>query len=256
MHGRSLGWLWLVFVLCLTACADTPSLPPVSQYTPQQLAALHWRAVLVAGDGHLQVFDNATSRMRAWLHDNAVPAADITRLSAVPSTIAEGAAPASRQNILHAIEAMHPAADQACLVFITSHGLHDEGVELSLGGVLRPAELDRALAVGCGNAPTVAIVSACFSGSFAVPPMTRANRIVLTAARADRTSFGCRADQLYTFFDRCLLTALPRAPGWRGLYDSVRACVQRREQGGDFVPSEPQASFGGAVEHLPLPHPH
>jgi hypothetical protein len=99
----------------------------------------------------------------------------------------------------------------------------------------------------------VAIVSGCYSGSFAQPPMTRANRIVLTAARADRTSFGCGASETYTFFDQCLLTSLDRELGWRAVFDATRSCVAQRERSGGFVPSDPQGWFGPAVADLPLP---
>ena len=68
----------------------------------------------------------------------------------------------------------------------------------AIGEFLRPPELARALDAGCGQVPTVAVVSACYSGVFAAPPMTAPNRIVLTAARADRPSFGCAADRTST----------------------------------------------------------
>jgi hypothetical protein len=149
---------------------------------------------------------------------------------------------------------MNPAPGQACFVFITSHGIPNEGVALSYGdSVLRPAALDRALAIGCGNAPTVAIVSACYSGSFAGLPMARANRIVLTAARADRPSFGCGADETYTFFDQCLLHSLDYGPRWREVFAATRSCVEQREALENEDPSMPQGWFGAVVADLPLP---
>jgi hypothetical protein len=113
--------------------------------------------------------------------------------------------------------------------------------------------LDRALTSGCGDAPTVVIISGCFSGSFTKSPMARENRIVLTAAREDRPSFGCGAGSQYTFYDRCLLRAMDRAATWRAAYDNIRTCVSARESALRFRPSEPQAWFGDAVSKLPLP---
>lgn len=254
---RRISWTaWLVLTLAgaLSACAPAPDLPPVPQYTPVQLATLQWHAVLVAGDGSLHVFDNAVLRMATWLRQRNVDPDGIIRLSAASGPAAQGATPASWNGTLQAVRNIKAGPGQACLFFMTSHGRRDAGVALSYdGAILRPAELDSALATGCGNAPTVAIVSACFSGDFAAPPMARANRIVITAARADRASFGCGADQTYTYFDRCLLSNLNRAARWRDLVDVTRACVSRREQRNRLLPSEPQAWFGPAVQDLPMP---
>jgi len=248
------GWHLLLVAIALADCASAPRLPPVPQYTPAQLKTLHWRAVVVAGDGALRVFDNAVARMAGWLRQRGVRPDEITRLSASQAAIAQGAESASWAHILRAVSHMKAEPGQACFVFITSHGQRDAGVALSYdGGILRPGELDRALATGCGNAPTVAIVSACFSGSFAAPPMQRANRIVITAARADRASFGCSADETYTYFDRCLLTRLTGANTWRDLFRGTAACVAERERHNGFVPSEPQGWFGPAIADLPLP---
>ena len=77
--------------------------------------------------------------------------------------------------------------------------------------MLRPAALARALDAGCAGVPTVVIVSSCYSGSFARGVMAAPNRVVLTAARADRPSFGCAPERSYTVYDSCLLGALPHA---------------------------------------------
>jgi hypothetical protein len=94
---------------------------------------------------------------------------------------------------------------------------------------------------------------ACFSGGFAEPPMTRANRIIMTASRADRTSFGCRSEATSKFFDACLLDSLRRARQWNGLYEAIVSCVLKREKAGSYLPSEPQGWFGPAVAEMPPP---
>jgi hypothetical protein len=139
-------------------------------------------------------------------------------------------------------------------VFATSHGGKNEGLWLSASEeFLTPAALDHALLRGCGNAPTEVVVSSCFSGSFAQPPMTRPNRIVLTAARPDRTSFGCRAGRTYTVYDQCLLGALDAGGTWQQAFATVKACVAAEEARDDVTPSEPQAWFGAQVAGLALP---
>ena len=220
-------------------------------------SASPFKVVLVAGDGEVPAFDNAADRFELGLETEAgVPAGDISRLSAARSVWVgrDGVEPATRSRVLAAIEAMRPEAGQGCLVFATSHGVEGEGLYLAARNeVLDPAALDRALQTGCGNAPTVVIISACYSGSFARPPMTRPNRVVLTAARADRSSFGCGADDVLTDYDGCLLGSLRVGGTWRDVYDRVRPCVGRLEQQGRFLPSQPQAWFGAGVSEMAAP---
>jgi len=234
--------------LALGACA--------AQARPPVVAHAGVVAVLVAGDGSLPVFDNAVAGARARLlaRGGATPA-DITRLSAARRMIAkQHVRPATLRNVLAAVAALRPAPGQGCLVFATSHGGEGEGLWLSAGeDFLTPGALDHALVQGCAHAPTFVVVSACFSGSFALPPMTRPNRIVLTAARPDRTSFGCAAGRVYTVYDRCLLAAFDRGGTWRQAYASIKGCVADEEAREQAVPSEPQAWFGADVAGMTLP---
>lgn len=213
------------------------------------------RVVEIAGDSSLPVFDNAIEAVGARLAaaGDSVPSGT-ARLSAARPALSRGARPATLAQTLKAIAAMKPDAGQGCLVFATSHGVRQAGLYLSLRNeVLTPQALDRALLQGCGNAPTAVIVSACFSGSFARPPMTRANRVILTAARPDRTSFGCQAGRVYTVYDECLVGALDREHGWRPAYAAIQDCVQTEERRENAVPSMPQAWFGAASAGVPWP---
>jgi hypothetical protein len=209
------------------------------------------RTVLIAGDGSLQVFDNAVSAFAARLP----PHTEITRLSASTQAMhSYHLRSATLSHVLGAIAAMHPLPGQGCLVFATSHGVDNEGLYLSVRDeVLSPPALDNALELGCGQAPTVVVISSCFSGVFARPPMTRDNRIILTAARPDRTSFGCHAGRTYTVYDQCLLTGMQHTTTWNQLYVSVKSCVAAEERREDVTPSEPQAWFGADLGTAPLP---
>jgi len=235
-------------LLAVTAAAREPASAPAG-----------FKAVLIAGDASMPVFDNAVASVAARLRERGVMQDDIQLLSASPAVAArEGARPASLDGVLDAISTMAPGAGQGCFVFATSHGAPGAGLVLAATHeVLDPAALDAALAEGCGTAPTVVVISACFSGLYARAPMTRPNRIVLTAARPDRTSFGCGAGYTYTVYDRCLLDALDGAKSgdgtWRRAYAAIRRCVSAVERQGRFEPSEPQAWFGPAVGDLALP---
>ncbi len=232
----------------LAACAA----PPASAQHEANVSGLRWKAVLVAGDARLPVFDNAVQRVQERLQHEGVAASDIRRLSAAPVT--DGVETASLGHVLRAIQEMKAGPGQGCLVYLTSHGAPDQGLALvPTRQFMSPAALSRALDAGCGAAPTVAIVSGCFSGNFARSPMRRPNRVILTAARADRASFGCGAGYTYTVFDKCLLQAIDQLSTWQGVYADVKACVSSEERRSDFVPSEPQAYFGPGVAGLRLP---
>jgi len=229
--------------------------PPAPAYSPGAQDGPRYKAVLIAGDQSAAAFDHATQAVRDRLLAAHVPPADIQRFTASRAIAARGDARASRlDTVLAAIERLHPGPGEGCFVFATSHGAYQEGfVLMPSENYLTLAALDKALTRGCGDAPTVVVISSCFSGSFAKPPMARPNRVILTAARDDRPSFGCGAGFQYTVHDRCLLQAMDAATVWRAAYAMIQACVSAREKSFGYPPSEPQAWFGDAVSGLRVP---
>ena len=93
---------------------------------------------------------------------------------------------------------------------------------------LTPDKLDQILDASCGNRPTVALISACYSGIF-IGPLAQPNRVVLTAASATNTSFGCSPEATYTYWDGCLIDNFARAGTWEDLYGQVTACIEGKE---------------------------
>ena len=173
---------------------------------------------------------------------------DIHRLSANAAELGGGVEPASADVLLRRIADLPARPGDRCLIFLTSHGERGTGVWLARSNrALGPDELARALSRGCATVPTIVIVSACYSGSFVTGKMTRPNRVILTAARGDRPSFGCHAHRTYNFFDECLLGVLPQSASWRRVFDGANRCVRRMEHALGVQPSEPQAYFGSAV---------
>jgi hypothetical protein len=137
-----------------------------------------------------------------------------------------------------------------CLVYFTSHGSPD-GVVLG-DSILSPDTLEKMLNNSCSDRPTVVILSACFSGVF-VHPLEAPNRMILTAARPDRTSFGCGQANKYPYFDSCVLSSWHDADDFPSLGRNVQACVAAREKQEHMTPpSEPQMWIGQeAVKDLP-----
>jgi hypothetical protein len=205
-----------------------------------------WRALLVAGDRASPAFDNGMGTLRARLAERGVT--DIRQLSANASGAAGLSTPA---NVPRALQGNPP---RACLIYLTSHG-NTDGIFLQPGRCsMGSAALDQALTEGCGNAPTVVVVSACHSGVFLGPGMRKPNRVILTAAAADRVSFGCSADNDFTYYDQCFLQQLETATTWSELSDGTRRCVEGLERRlGVRTGSNPQLFVGSGVANLRLP---
>ena len=244
----------------LAACAE-PDLVPVPVFDQGALSATRFKAVVIAGDPSIMAFDNAADRMTKALTARAgIPPGQIRRLSARPEIVqASGATLATVPAALAAIEALNPAPGEGCLVFATAHGAPVHGLAFPASPstpFLEPIWLDRALSRGCGKAPTVVIMSGCFSGTYTTGAMARDNRIIITAARSDRTSFGCGADNHYTFFDECLLDTLDRTPQgalWTAAFTGTQSCVTAKEHAMRATPSEPRLWLGRAVAKLQVP---
>jgi hypothetical protein len=109
--------------------------------------------------------------------------------------------------------------------------------------------LARMLAPLAGH-PTIVVVSACYSGSF-IGDLRGDRRIVLTAARADRSSFGCGAGNRHTLFGEAELKAFGE-PGrsLHQVFTLIRRNVAGLERRQHFTPSEPQVSVGASVADL------
>lgn len=252
---RLLPWrpFWAGLMLaCLAGCMSPPPAEgPAAAAGPMDPARLV--AVLVAGDDTPAAFDNATAYMADQLGAAGVPAGQIHRLNASQRR-APTAEIATQAAVLGALQKLSVPPGGSCLVYLTSHGAYERGLYLAASNnTLMPADLDKALASGCGSAPTVVVVSACFAGQFTGPPMARPNRIILAASDAGRTSFGCGASIRYTYFDECFLGALGEATDWHQVFDRAVTCVAQRERQIDALPSQPTASFGDRTRGMAPP---
>ncbi|HXC92242.1 MAG TPA: C13 family peptidase [Stellaceae bacterium] len=244
---------WLAAFVLLAAFVSLAGAAADGRAQPALADGGRWQAVLAAGDDEEPVFDDATRTLARRLLEAGVPPANIYRLSASPAEQRRGAAPATAETLLRRVANLPVRPGDRCFVFLTSHGEPDAGLWLARSQrALHPEELAQALSRGCGAAPTVVIVSSCYSGSFAAGAMARPNRVILTASRRDRPSFGCQAERTYTFFDGCLLGALPKAANWQAVFAATKGCVAREEHARGERPSEPQAYFGAAAANLPV----
>lgn len=217
-----------------------------------------WTAIVVAGDFHAhsggstEAFDNARRDVSRTLVGLGFDKDAIHQFSTRPERYPrEALGRAEASAIRDALRIKAGEAKAGCLFYISSHG-GPEGAVLGKG-VLRPHLLAAMLDEACPDRPSVVVISACFSGVF-IPPLQRNDRLVLTAARPDRASFGCGESDKYPYFDDCFLSTAPSAHDFAALGAGVQACVERREQEtGAEPPSEPQVWIGPALRpKLPL----
>jgi hypothetical protein len=90
------------------------------------------------------------------------------------------------------------------------------------------------------------ILSACFSGIF-IPGLQTSNSVIVTAAARDRTSFGCFADNDWTFFGDAMINHALRKPQSLGAaYAEATALVSEWERRFEVTPSQPQIFLGAA----------
>jgi hypothetical protein len=158
---------------------------------------------------------------------------------------------ANVQNFTAAVHAIANIMDKDKDVFIllmTSHG-DRTGFALQLPGSiteLTPRQVAAALD-GEGVKNRVVIVSACYSGIFA-PPLANDNTIVMTAADAHHSSFGCAPERDWTYFgDAFFRQSLHPGADFKNAFDHARVLIRGWEIVDRAVPSNPQGSFGGAL---------
>ena len=178
------------------------------------------------------------------------PRANIVEFSQRPARYPERPLMGDAQTIANSLWDLSNRTSGGCLIYMTSHG-EPEGMILG-DGVLDPDKFNGMVTNACGGRPTVVIISACFSGVF-VPVLKGPDRMIMTAARPDRTSFGCGSDVREPYFDDCFVHQVPASHDLPDLAGLTRACVaQMEKKTGMSPPSDPQISIGAQVaQELP-----
>jgi len=142
-------------------------------------------------------------------------------------------------------------ANDVLFLILTSHGSPD-GLAVVAGrrqAMLAPARLADML-----NATHVryraVVISACYSGVF-IPRLANPDSLVITAADADHSSFGCEDRAKWTYFgDAFFNVALRRTSRLKDAFVLARSLVAQREARNGFAPSHPQMAGGENVEPL------
>lgn len=159
---------------------------------------------------------------------------------------------ADRRNFaaaVHAIAALMNKDDDVLLLLMTSHGEPTGfGLRLPNGAMSELTAQEVAATLNNeGIKNRLVIVSACYAGTF-VPPLQNDNTIVLTAADAKSTSFGCAPERDWTYFGDAFFHQSVR-PGrdFQQAFDNARVLIEGWELMDRAPPSHPQGFFGPAL---------
>lgn len=144
---------------------------------------------------------------------------------------------------------MRPDRD-VLVLFVTSHGskgqivVHFPGFPLN---VMTPGRLAAALD-RAGIVNRVLVLSACHSGSF-VERLRTNTTLILAAAHAEKTSFGCSNENEWTYFgDAYFNHALRAETSLIDAFDTARTLISAWEKKDDLEPSEPQIFVGSEIK--------
>ena len=210
-----------------------------------------WASAIVAADWRssdgvpIQAFDNARRDLTAGFLAAGFPRGDM-----VDYTLRPDAKPVtSPSDALRGIAEAATRATRGCFLYFTSHG-SSRAMVFGPDQILNPTSMATLVREICQARPTVIVVSACYSGIF-VDALAAPNRMIMTAARRDRSSFGCSEDATYPYFDGCVIRSLPTAGDFIALANAARICVTAQEEAEGLSPaSEPQVSIGSDMQLL------
>ncbi len=192
--------------------------------------AVELYALFVAGDGTQEVFRREVEYVASQFgqrFDTAgrsmVLANSRTAVSRLPL-----ATEASIERALNALAQRMDREQDLLFVFLTSHGSPEHDLQIGMRGMRLPqlsAQRLGELLKASGITKRVVVVSACYSGGF-IEPLKSPTSWVITAARADRTSFGCADENDFTYFGRALFKeSLPRAANLTAAFTQAKQLV-------------------------------
>ncbi|WP_028238618.1 C13 family peptidase [Stutzerimonas azotifigens] len=210
---------------------------------PPSTEAPELYSLTFAGDGSQSVFRREADYVTGLLAERFAAHGQITLVNHRDSATERPLATAS--NLARAIGTLARRSGPEDLIFLyfTSHGSADHALalqqpRLSLGD-LPATELAQLLAP-LRERDKVVVISACYSGGF-IEPLKNERTLIMTAARADRVSFGCSEQSDFTYFGRALFAeALQRTDDLAQAFTLAQARVAEWEQADDYQASEPQ----------------
>lgn len=135
-------------------------------------------------------------------------------------------------------------------LYISSHGSQDKTIAIEQPGLALPdlsADKLRALLDNSGIKWRVIVLSACYSGGF-IDALKDDHTLILTAAAADKTSFGCEDNNHFTYFGEAFFKdALPQSDSFVDAFHRAKALIGEWEDKDELEHSNPQISEGKKI---------
>src|ERR1044072_2771440 len=154
-----------------------------------------WSAIVVAGDfrAHAgaasEVFDNGRRDITKSLEGLGFVPSHIKQFSVKPEQdTANNPLRSTMETVDTEFRKLARQSSGGCFLYFTSHGA-PQGILIG-NNTVAPNVIAQMVTEACRDRMTVVVVSACSAGVF-IPALQTENRMIMTAARPDRTSFGC-----------------------------------------------------------------
>jgi hypothetical protein len=109
----------------------------------------------------------------------------------------------------------------------------------------------RAMLDASGIKNRVLIISACYSGGF-IEPLKDPNTLIMTAAAADKPSFGCGAQSDFTYFGKAVLDEQLRKNtySFEQAFKKAIPVIRSRETAQGFDFSDPRILVGEKISPI------
>jgi hypothetical protein len=220
--------------------------------SPERPGVVDLYFVGVAGDSQQDTFYSELVSVKELLEERFDTAGRSIALINNPATLKDypiATASNLRSTLAHLGNAINTEED-VVLLHIATHGSNDYRLVLDLPPLelaqLTPSALARMLA-DSGIKWKVIVISACFSGGF-IEPLKDDNTLIITAADAFHSSFGCDYESDYTWFSEALYDeALRDTFSLVEAFEAAKEAVGDRERAEGYPPSNPQMFAGAAM---------
>ncbi|GLQ98692.1 C13 family peptidase [Dyella mobilis] len=224
----------------------------IAHLTPREAGKTNLYLVTFAGDGGEDVFRNEAEYAAQLFTKRFGPTAHAVVLENNPSTLQSHplANWSNLEDTLGQLSGVMKPDEDILVLYVTSHGDEDHNLLVDMD----PLPLDQ---IGASDLAgilkkrpfkwKVVVVNACYSGGF-VPDVKGPGTLVLTAARADRSSFGCGSDSDITYFGKAwLVDALNKTDNFVDAFKLAKDDIAGWENDQKLTPSEPQIDIGEGI---------
>lgn len=210
-------------------------------------------AVGFAGDGSEDVFRNEVGYFATLAADRLKARGVATLVNHIDSLERRPAALATYENLrdlLDGIARRMDVEEDVLLLYLTMHGTPEHELALVFPPLVEDALIPedlRTVLDESGIRNRVLVISACYAGGF-IRDLRGPDTLVITAARADRPSFGCGAGSSVTWFGRAwMVEGLNRDADFAVAFRHARKRIREWERKEKIEASFPQISQGERI---------